>query len=177
MLILRFKSSFILGILFILLAFRGSIAHTQQALEKRPMGMENGFWINGRNVDQEFFDSVPTAASASVTSKSSKKIGGRKMLLDADNEKEMKMKHENTQLKDEEVKSAAKISGAKHSSIGKCDDEQKGNKGDELMNALECNKMMTTNDRSLAPVKVNVGGIISLSADYHVPKPHPPKNN
>lgn len=99
------------------------------------------------------------------------------MLLDADNEKEMKTKHENAQLKDGEVKSAAKISGAKHSSIGKCDDEQKGNKEDEMMNVLECNKLMTTDDRSITPVKVNVAGIISLSADYHVPKPHPPKNN
>ncbi|XP_026381067.1 uncharacterized protein LOC113275731 [Papaver somniferum] len=107
MLNLRLNSSFILGILFILLAIRGSIAHTQQALEKKQMGIENGFSTNGRNVDQEFFD-VPTAA---VTSKSSKKLGGRKMLLDADNEKEMKTKHENAQLKDGEVKSAAKISG------------------------------------------------------------------
>ncbi|MCL7028833.1 hypothetical protein MKW94_008869 [Papaver nudicaule] len=175
MLILRFKSSFVLGVLIILLAFRGSIAHTQQAIEKKAMGMENIFSTKGKNVDQEFFDGVPTAAAG--TSKSSKKLGGRKMLLDADNEKEVKMKHGNTQLKDEEVKSAAKISGAKHSSIGKCDDEQKGNKGDELMNVLDCNKLMTTNDRSLTPVKVNVGGIISFSADYHIPIPHPPKNN
>ncbi|KAI3867356.1 hypothetical protein MKX03_036483 [Papaver bracteatum] len=175
MLNLRLNSSFILGILFILLAIRGSIAHTQQAPEKKQMGIENGLSTNGRNVDQEFFDGVPTAAATAVTSKSIKKLGGRKMLLDADNEKEMKTKHEDAQIKDGEVKSAAKISGAKHSSIGKCDDEQKGNKGDEMMNVLECNKLMTTDDRSLTPVKVN--GIISLSADYHVPKPHPPKNN
>ncbi|MCL7023750.1 hypothetical protein MKW94_009735 [Papaver nudicaule] len=133
MLLLRFKRSFVLGVLFILLAFRGSIAHTQQAIEKKAIGMENVF-SNGKNVDQEFFTGFPTAAA--VTSKSSKKLGERKMLLDADNEKEMKMKHENTQLKDEEVKSAAKISGAKHSSIGKCDDKQKGNKGGELMKKI-----------------------------------------
>ena len=26
-------------------------------------------------------------------------------------------------------------------------------------------------------VKVRMGGFIAFSADYHVPKPHPPKNN
>ncbi|OVA15424.1 hypothetical protein BVC80_1553g17 [Macleaya cordata] len=80
-LIIRFKS-FVLGILFILLAFGDiSIAHTQQlARDKKAVGTENGFSTNGGNVvtvDQEFFDGVPTAAAAAKN----KKLGGRKMLV------------------------------------------------------------------------------------------------
>ncbi|KAI3976831.1 hypothetical protein MKX01_008689 [Papaver californicum] len=171
LLIIRFKSSFVLGILFILVAFRDSInAHTQQALEKKPTGTKNGFWMNRRNVvsvDQEFFDGVPTAAA--LTSENNKKLGGRKMLVSAVNDRKTTIKHVNAGLFIGEA--TTKISGAEHSS----DKAQKGNKGGELN--VESNKFMSNTDRNSMPVNVSLGDSIAVSADYLDPRPHPPKNN
>ncbi|RZC58432.1 hypothetical protein C5167_005733 [Papaver somniferum] len=176
LLIIRFKSSFVLGILFILVAFRDSInAHTQQALEKKPAGTENGFWMNRRNVvsvDQEFFDGVPTVAD--MTSENNKKLGGRKMLVTADNDRKTAIKHENAGQFIGEA--TTKISGAEHSSVGNTDKSQKGNNEGVELN-VESNKFMSNTDRSSLPVNVSLGDSIAVSADYLDPRPHPPKNN
>ncbi|KAI3970771.1 hypothetical protein MKX01_024418 [Papaver californicum] len=171
LLIIRFKSSFVLGILFILVVFRDSInAHTQQALEKKPAGTENGFWMNRRNVvsvDQEFFDGVPTAAA--LSSENNKKLGGRKMLVSAVNDRKTMVKHENAGLFIGEA--TTKISGAEHSP----DKVQKGNTGGELN--VESNKFMSNTDRNSMPGNVSLDDSIAVSADYLDPRPHPPKNN
>ncbi|MCL7028834.1 hypothetical protein MKW94_008870 [Papaver nudicaule] len=171
LLIIRFKSSLVLGILFILVAFRDSInAHTQQALDKKPTGAEIGFWKNRRNVvsvDQELYDGVPTASENNI------KLGGRKMLVSADNDGKTTVNHENAGVLIGEA--TTKISGAEHSSAGNTDKAGKGNKGGELN--VETNKFMSNTDRNSKPVNVSLDDSIAVSADYLDPRPHPPKNN
>lgn len=61
---------------------------------------------------------------------------------------------------------SAEISGATHTSR-KCDHERE--EKIHVESKLRC--------RSLLHMEVNVVGLLSFSADYNVPRPHPPKNN
>lgn len=94
---------------------------------------------------------------------------GRKMML------ERKEVEKDVMTKKEEVKKeldALQISGAYYS-VGKCEHKKEGE-----ISTIGRRLSPRSNKSNLLPFKTNVGGRhISLNADYHVPRPHPPKNN
>lgn len=83
-------------------------------------------------------------------------LGGRKRMLKRDSKKEEVVHQEDS------------ISGAAHS-VGKCNPERKG----------KLNIKSKLRNRSPQPhhEKVKTGGFTAFSADYHVPRSHPPRNN
>lgn len=73
-------------------------------------------------------------------------------------------------VKDEDLinSGSSEISVATHTASRKCDHERREKKV-SVESKLSC--------RSLLHMKVNVVGLLPFSADYNVPRPHPPKNN
>ncbi|KAL5725706.1 hypothetical protein ACHQM5_008822 [Ranunculus cassubicifolius] len=127
------------------------------------LSMMNGIDIalNGEDavsINQELFDGVPT-----LTVAKGNKLGGRKMVVDIGMKKDQLMK--DAVLNQE----TTKISGANHF-VGKSY-HQEGN------GEMNVNRNMRDRIRTLLPVKVNGDSFIAFSADYHIPKQHPPKHN
>ncbi|KAK2663468.1 hypothetical protein Ddye_002042 [Dipteronia dyeriana] len=104
--------------------------------------------LAGSLVTVEKLDGVPSAAEDEST-----KLGGRKMMV-----KEM--------IKEED---SAIISDAAHS-VGYCNHQYRRI---GILN-VECKLRNRTGSPSM---KVKMGGFTAFSADYHVPKSHPPRNN
>jgi hypothetical protein len=79
------------------------------------------------------------------------RLGGRKMMIKGEG------------LKGDD----SKIEGSAQYSVGNCTDGAKG-----ILNVSR--KVRKSGPRAM---DVKIAGFAALNADYHVPKPHPPKNN
>lgn len=100
---------------------------------------------------QEIFGNGVPAAEVKST-----RVGGRKMMLKAALGKEM-------------VEAESGYGGSHF--VGNCNHKGKG-----MLN-VEGKFSNRSPDHGHPAVKVKMGGFIAFNADYHVPKPHPPKNN
>ncbi|GKV25164.1 hypothetical protein SLEP1_g34642 [Rubroshorea leprosula] len=147
----------------LVLLIRNSFALTLQQVRKdldRNVGLEVA-GRNSANIAKEAYDhGVPVATAED----GNMRLEGRKMMSKGSNLVKKAVKA--GKLDAEETK----ISGAAHS-VGNCNDREKEN-----LNIIRCN--LIRNRSSLHhPVKVKKDGFTAFSADYSIPKSHPPKNN
>ena len=108
---------------------------------------------------QEAYDAVPAVAEVWNS-----RLEGRKMML----KKALDKKTVTVEGSDEEE--SAKISGADYQSVGKSSHRGKG-----ILNVNR--RLRNRNHHPYRHGKPKMAGFTAFSADYHVPKSHPPKNN
>ena len=106
---------------------------------------------------QEAYDAVPAAVEVGNS-----RLEGRKMMLKLDLDKKT------VSVEGSDGEESEKISGADNRSVGKSSHSGKG-----ILN-VNC-KLRNRNPHRHR--KAKTAGFTAFSADYHVPKSHPPKNN
>ncbi|XP_019224991.1 PREDICTED: uncharacterized protein LOC109206608 isoform X1 [Nicotiana attenuata] len=155
-------SSFTLVLLFIFLTIKVSIARSQQAKQTFVVvyEAENGFAMelagSHQSVEKEVLDGVAAAAVLSTG-----RMVGRKMMIERRN-----MKQVEASIKSTEEDSKDSGASATHS-VGNLNRKRQGKL------RVMSSKMNTSHSVS----KVNTGSFVALNADYHMARPHPPKNN
>ncbi|WMV21667.1 hypothetical protein MTR67_015052 [Solanum verrucosum] len=157
---LSFSSFMLVMLLFIFLTIKDTIAHTDDQAKQivheaeidNIRDLRSHLSVKKLKLKfQEVLDGVPAAAEFSNV-----KMGGRKMMI----EKKEDMK---------EVKKA-ESSGAASASIHSIGN-LKYHKGQGKLR-----KMSGISSKSHS-MKANRGSFVALNADYHMARPHPPKNN
>ncbi|KAJ9140594.1 hypothetical protein P3X46_031226 [Hevea brasiliensis] len=153
----RFSSFLLVFILLLRVGNSSAAIITRQAKEKPVFAKGSELAVDESMRSLEISDGVPVA----IAEVSNTRLRGRKMMLMKRVLRE-KMKEEPLN------KENSKISGAAHF-VGNCN--LRSGKG--ILNG----KCKLTSDRRSNPLKDKRVRFTAFSADYHVPKPHPPKNN
>ncbi|KAK4735464.1 hypothetical protein R3W88_009725 [Solanum pinnatisectum] len=151
---LSFSSFMLVMLLFIFLTIKDTIAHTDDQAKQIVHEAENDNIRDPRShlsVKKEVLDGVPAAAEFS-----NGKMGGRKMMI----EKKEGMKEV------KKVDSSGAASASVHS-VGNI----KYQKGQGKLREM---RGISSKSHSM---KANTGSFVALNADYHMARPHPPKNN
>ncbi|KAF3437995.1 hypothetical protein FNV43_RR20751 [Rhamnella rubrinervis] len=147
--------------LLLLLHARHSIALTHQEPimdDKNGGGLAVVAGVSPSNFEKEIYNGVPAMADNDV---GKPRIGGRKMRL----KRLMGMvEEEGIEGRDSKTSGEPVVNGKSH----------RMNKGISEIESKVRHTSSSTRGRGL---KVKMSGFIAFNADYHVPKPHPPKNN
>ncbi|KAF3658896.1 hypothetical protein FXO38_08195 [Capsicum annuum] len=157
---LSFSTSFrFVMVLFIFLTIKGSIAHSDDQAKRTTVvnDARNGYAIS-LSVEKEVMDDVPAPAAAELNKYGG--MRGRKMMIERKNTKE----------KSKQVESKNSSSGAASAST-----HSVGNL--KLKGQGKLRELSGRSSPSSHSVKSNTGSFVALNADYHMAKPHPPKNN
>ncbi|PON84348.1 hypothetical protein TorRG33x02_198080 [Trema orientale] len=150
---IRFSSSIVV---LIMLYLRYSNAQTDPDVSDRkvgPIGSTTGVVAaegSPMSYGKEIYDGVPTSPEDG-----NKRHGGSKM-------KQLKRLLGMVLVKEEGIDG-----GDNHTNKNNIS-------GEGILNHVECNRRITRSPRRL---KAKMADFIAFNADYHVPRPHPPKNN
>ncbi|KAK4350385.1 hypothetical protein RND71_029698 [Anisodus tanguticus] len=154
-------SFMLLQMVFIFLIIEYTVAHSDQAKKtfvvheaKNGQAMALKCYLS---VEKEVLDGVPAAAELT-----NGRVGGRKMMIERTN-----LKKNMKQLEADSKNS----SGASADSVGNL----KYHKGQGKLRVMSTKLSGKSSSSHL--VKANTGSFVALNADYHMARPHPPKNN
>lgn len=155
--------SFVLVFIFVLIG--ESSEHRQGTYSLKFPAMvtipaADGTGLESARKNQEAYDAVPAAAEVWDA-----RLDGRKMMFKWGSDKKTVAVLEGSDEED-----SAKISGADDQSVGTSNHTEKG-----ILNVNR--KVRNRNRHSHRHEKPKTAGFTAFSADYHVPKSHPPKNN
>ncbi|XP_060206525.1 uncharacterized protein LOC132634268 [Lycium barbarum] len=157
---LRFSSFMLVIVLFTFLTIKNTIAYSDNQAKQTFVvhEAENGYAMASlrNNHEKEVLDGVPAAAEFT-----NGREGGRKMMLERKNIKKNMKQVEATEEADSKNSGASAIH-----SVGNLNFKGQG-------------KLRELSGRSSSShsVKANTGSFVALNADYHMARPHPPKNN
>ncbi|XP_059302563.1 uncharacterized protein LOC132054605 [Lycium ferocissimum] len=141
-------NSFMLVVVFILLSVKDTVAHTTHDQVEQKFGVNEAGNRIAKSGEKELVSYGHVPASIEVIAASGR-IGGRKRL-------------ESIMTKEDSKNSVASATF----SVGNFNHKGKGK--------LRMQSKLSTTGRS---VQVNRGSLLAFSADYHMPKTHPPQNN